>query len=109
MGPDKWVETTGVVVRQPIMDGRYFLADFDVAMLPGADSTLQKANFKGKSIEGYDHVKQKFVSVWIDNGSTAITTFEGNYDQTSRTFTYMSETEPERGKKTKVREQIKIA
>src|SRR5437763_1991859 len=76
---------------------------------PAPTGTLQKANFKGKSIEGYDHVKPKFVSVWIDNGSTAITTFEGNYDQTSRTFTYMSETEPERGKKTKVREQIKIA
>src|SRR6266566_7153595 len=36
MGPNKPpIETNGVVVRQPIMGGRYFLADFDVEMLPG--------------------------------------------------------------------------
>ena len=61
MGPNKPpVETNGVVVRQPIMGGRYFLADFDVELLPGADGKLEKANFKGKSIEGYDNVNQNF-------------------------------------------------
>ncbi len=54
------------------------------------------------------NAKQKFVSVWIDNGSTAITIFEGTYDPASRTFTYNSETEPRPGKKTKVREVIKV-
>ena len=109
IGPNKPpIETNGVVVRQPIMDGRYYVADFNVEMLPGADGKLQHAKFKGKSIEGYDNVKQKFVSVWIDNASTAVTTFEGNYDPATRTFNYRSETEPHPGKKTKVREQIKV-
>src|SRR6266513_267705 len=109
MGPNKPpIKTNGVVVRQPIMGGRYFLADFDVEMLPGNDGKLEKANFKGKSIEGYDNVKQKFVSIWIDNGSTGPTNFEGTYDPTSRRFTYTSETEPKPGKKTKVREVIKV-
>jgi hypothetical protein len=108
-GPDKWTETNGIVVRQPIMNGRYFLADFDVEMLPGADGKLEKANFKGKSIEGYDNAKQKFVSIWIDNASTGITTFEGTYDPASRTFTYNAETEAQPGKITKVRELITVA
>jgi Protein of unknown function (DUF1579) len=109
LGADEWLETDGVVVRQPIMGGRYLLADFDVPMLPGASGQLEKKDFKGKSIEGYDNVRQKFVSVWIDNASTGLTIFEGNYDAASRTFTYTSETEPEPGKKTKVWEVIKIA
>ena len=83
------------------MDGRYYFADFTVEMLPGADGKLQKANFKGKSIEGYDNVKQKFVSIWIDNGTTGPTSFEGTYDPLSRTFTYNSETEQQPGKKRK--------
>ena len=109
MGPNKpVVETDGIVVRKAIMDGRYYLADFAVEMLPGADGKLQKANFKGKSIEGYDNVKRKFVSIWIDNGSTGPTTFEGTYDPAARSLTYTSETEQQPGKKTKVREVIKV-
>ena len=95
MGSNKRpIETNGVVVRQPIMGGRYFLADFDVELLPGADGKLEKANFKGKSIEGYDNVKQNFISIWIDNTSTGPTIFEGNYDPAPRTFTYTRSTAP---------------
>ena len=108
-GPDKPpIETKGVVVRQPIMAGRYYLADFNVEMLPGASGELERANFQGKEIEGYDNIKQKFFSIWIDNASTSVTVFEGTYDRRSRTFTYTTETEPQPGKKTKVREQIKL-
>ncbi len=43
MGPNKPpIETNGVVVRQPIMGGRYFLADFDVEMLPGNDGKSRR-------------------------------------------------------------------
>src|SRR5437762_13128314 len=108
-GPDKPpIETKGIVNRQPIMAGRYYLADFNVEMLPGASGELERANFQGKEIEGYDNIKQRFVSVWIDNASTSVTVFEGTYDAPSRTFTYIAETEPQPGKKTKVREQIKL-
>src|SRR5437773_10569177 len=109
MGPNKpQIETNGVVVRQPIMGGRYFLADFDVELHPGADGKLEKANFKGKSNEGYDNVKEKFISIWIDNASTGPTIFEGSYDPASRTFTHTGEIEPRPGQKTKVREVIKV-
>src|SRR5947207_6965279 len=109
MGPNKPpIETNGVVVRQPIMGGRYVDADFDVKMLPGNDGKLEKANFKRKSIEGYDNVKQNFISIWTDNASTGPTIFEGNYDPSSRTFTYTSETEPKPAQTTKVREVITV-
>ena len=108
-GPDKPpIETKGIVNRQPIMAGRYYLADFNVEMLPGASGELERANFQGKEIEGYDNIKQRFVSVWIDNASTSVTVFEGTYDAPSRTFTYIAETAPQPGKRTKVREQIKL-
>src|SRR5437867_11286470 len=90
------------------MSGRYLLADFDVAMLAGNDGKLEKTKFKGKSIEGYDNVKQNFISIWIDNASTGPTIFEGNYDPASRTFTYTSETVLKPGQKTKVSEVIKV-
>jgi hypothetical protein len=109
MGKDRWITTDGVVVRKPIMDGRFFMADFDVPMLPGAGGKLEKVNFAGKSIEAYDNVKQKFVSIWIDSASTGVTVFEGTYDPTSRSFTYRSETEPQPGRITKVRETVTIA
>ena len=109
MGSNKRpIETNGVVVRQPIMGGRYFLADFDAEMLSGTDGKLEKVNFKGKSIEGYDNVKKKFISIWIDNASTGPTIFEGSYDPASRIFTYAGETERKPGQKTKVREVIKV-
>ena len=66
------------------------------------------AAFKGKSIEGYDNVKQNSIFIWIDNASTGPTIFEGNYNPASRTFTYTSETELKPGQKTKVREVIKV-
>jgi hypothetical protein len=102
------IETNGRVVRQPIMNGRFLAADFSVKMLPGADGKLQETNFQGKSIEGYDDVKQRFVSAWIDNMSPDITTLEGDYDTATKTLSYRGETEPRAGRRVQVREVIKI-
>jgi Protein of unknown function (DUF1579) len=102
------IDTSGEVVRQSIMGGGFLIADFSVEMLPGRDGKLQNVGFAGKSIEGYDTVKGKFLAVWIDNQSTSITTFEGTYDSASRAFTYTAQTEPELGKLLDVREVITI-
>ena len=40
--------------------------------MPGADGKMKDMNFKGISLDGYDNVKQKFVSTWIDNMGTGI-------------------------------------
>jgi hypothetical protein len=99
----------GSVTYKSIMNGRYFLGDHTGSMkMPGADGKMKDFTFKGMSIDGYDNVKQKFVSSWIDNMGTGILTFEGTYDPSTKTFTYTGEMEMPPGTKTPVRSVIKI-
>ena len=44
--------------------------------------------FESKSITGYDNLKEKFVSVWIDNFGTGFTMSSGTYDAPTGQFTY---------------------
>ncbi len=99
----------GTAVRKSIMDGRFFIGDFTGKMeMPGPDGKKKEMTFIGKSIEGYDNVKQKFISTWMDNMGTGIMMSEGTYDPTAKTFNYNSEVEMMPGMKTKVRETVKI-
>ena len=41
---------------------------------------MMDMSFTGMAIEGYDNVKKKFVSSWIDNMGTMILNSEGTYD-----------------------------
>ncbi len=103
-------ESKGTAVRKPIMNGRYFTMDVSGKMqMPGPDGKIKDMDFKGTSIEGYDNVKQKFVSTWADNMSTGIMMSEGTYDPAEKTFTYNAEMEMIPGMKQKVREVFKIA
>jgi hypothetical protein len=74
----------------------------------GADGKMKDFTFKGMSLEGYDNVKQKFVSSWVDNMGTGIMNSEGSYDPATKTFTYSGEVEPVPGMKMPVREVIKV-
>ena len=102
-------ESKGTATRKAIFDGRYFTFEvsgkFD---MPGKDGKPMTMNFKGMAIEGYDNVKQKFFSSWIDNMSTLNMNAEGTYDAATKTFTYMAECEMMPGMKTKIREVIKV-
>jgi Protein of unknown function (DUF1579) len=112
MNPDpsaKPEEYKGTAVRKPMMDGRYFVLDVSGKMqMPGPDGKKKDMTFKGMSLEGYDNVKQKFVSSWIDNMGTGIMLSEGTYDPATKTFTYNAEGEFIPGMKQKIREVIKI-
>ena len=110
MSPDAPpMESGGTAVAREVMGGRYFITDHTGKMqMPGPDGKIMDSEFKGMSVEGYDNVKKKFVSSWIDNMGTGIMNSEGTYDAASKTFTYMAEYEPMPGMKTKVRETIKI-
>ena len=112
MNPDpsaKPEEYKGTAVRKPMMDGRYFVMDVSGKMqMPGPDGKKKDMTFKGMSFEGYDNVKQKFVSSWIDNMGTGIMMSEGTYDPATKTFTYNAEGEFIPGMKQKIREVIKI-
>lgn len=112
MSPDpdaKPTESKGVAVRKAAMDGRYFIVDVTGKMqMPGKDGKPKEMTFKGMGTDGYDNVKKKFVSSWIDNMGTGIMNAEGTYDPAAKAFTYTSEYEQIPGMVTKIREVIKI-
>ena len=102
--------STGTSVARAVMDGRYVITDHTGKMqMPGADGKMMDMEFKGMAMEGYDNVKKKFVSSWIDNMGTGIMNSEGTYDAGSKTLTYTADYEPMPGMKTKVRQVVKIA
>jgi hypothetical protein len=101
-------DSTGTAVRKAIMDGRFVTGEHSGKFkMPGADGKMKDMNFKGISLDGYDNVKQKFVSTWIDNMGTGVMFLEGTYDASTKTFTFTGEYEAMPGMKSKVRETIK--
>ncbi len=112
MNPDPTAppgESSGTAVTKKVLDGRYFISEHTGQMqIPGPDGKMMDMEFKGISTEGYDNVKKKFVSSWIDNMGTGIMNSEGTYDPATKTFTYHAEYEAMPGMKTKIREVIKI-
>ena len=92
MNPDpnaKPQESKGTATRKSAMGGRYAVMDVTGKMqMPGEDGKMKDMQFKGMAIEGYDNVKKKFVSSWIDNMGTGIQFSEGTYDPATKTFTY---------------------
>ncbi len=102
-------ESKGTGTRKPIMGGRYYMANYDgTVKMPDEHGKLKDMPFHGSSIEGYDNVKRKFVSTWIDNMGTGILMSEGDYDPSTKTFTYNFEMEMMPGMKTAGREVIKV-
>src|SRR5436190_9055293 len=66
-------ESTGTATRKVIMDGRYVAGDYSGNFkMPGPDGKMQTMKFIGMSMDGYDNVKKKFVSGWVDNMGTGI-------------------------------------
>ena len=100
--------SSGTTVSRSIMDGRYVVSDHSGNMqMPGPDGKMMDMPFKGMALEGYDNVKKKFVSTWIDNMGTGILVSEGTYDPATKTLTFYAEYEPVPGMKTKARQVIK--
>ncbi|PYK31529.1 MAG: hypothetical protein DME58_07260 [Verrucomicrobia bacterium] len=71
MSPDPTAQpqqSKGTASRKSAMGGRYFTMDVTGKLqMPGEDGKMKDMQFKGMAIEGYDNVKKKFVSSWIDN------------------------------------------
>jgi hypothetical protein len=100
-GPGEPKESTGVMVRTMIMDGRYLHEEFQGEFLG--------KKFLGAGVTGFDVNKKKFVMAWIDNFGTGISTTTGTYDKENKTFTFQGEEDiPEMGGKTKMRDVLKL-
>ena len=44
--------------------------------------------FEGISITGYDNVKKKYFSTWMDNMSTSLMNMEGTWNEATKTITF---------------------
>ena len=105
----KPTESTGTATRKVIMDGRYVSGEYmGKFKMPGADGKMKDMDFHGMSMDGYDNVKKKFVSGWIDNMGTGIMTMDGTYDAATKSFTYIGEAEMMPGMKEKFRQVMKM-
>ncbi len=74
---------TGTCEIKWIMDDRYI-----------EDTTSGEAmgqQFQGRGVMGFDNLKKKYVSTWIDNTITGVMTSEGTYDATRKMFTYTTQ------------------
>jgi hypothetical protein len=102
-------ESGGTSVARTVMDGRYVITEHNGKFqMPGPDGAMTDTPFTGMSVEGYDNVKKKFVSSWIDNMGTGIMNSEGTYDPASKTLTSFAESEAMPGMKIKTRGVLKI-
>jgi hypothetical protein len=97
-GPE---ESKGVMKRSMILDDRYLKEEFQ--------GKAAGKSFSGIAIVGYDVMKKKFVTNWIDSMSTGFMLSEGTYDKDTKTFTHIGEDiDPSTGKKMKSRDVLKI-
>lgn len=62
-----------------VMDGRYVQADYT--------GEFMGMPFQGRDMIGYDNLRQKYFSVWIDNHSTGPMDAWGTYDPATKTLT----------------------
>jgi hypothetical protein len=72
-------ETTGTMTSKAILGGRF--------VVDTVHGTMVGQPFEGMGISGFDNVKGKFVSIWVDNMGTGIMTAEGDYDPQTKTMT----------------------
>jgi len=72
--------TKGSAKSTWVMNGRFVQEDFSGEMMGKP--------FKGMSLTGYDNVRQKYRSVWVDDMSTTIVTSEGDADDAGKVFTF---------------------
>jgi len=87
-------------VCESILGGRYFKSTHT--------GNMMGMPFEGFEITGYDNVKKKFFSVWLDNMGTGVMMSEGTYDETTKTLTLTGQMTDPMGTNMNVREVIKV-
>jgi hypothetical protein len=83
-----------------LMGGLYMEGNYSGNMM-GAPMT-------GHTISGYDKMKKKFVSSWIDNMGSGIVRFEGDYDAATKTLNMKGkQSDPSKNMETDMRQEQK--
>ena len=73
-------ESKGTAKAIWILDGRYVQEDFS--------GDFMGQPFRGMSLTGYDNVREKYSSLWVDNMSTTMVTSEGDLDAAGKVLTF---------------------
>ena len=71
------IENAGVSTNAMILGGRFLQSRFVGEMF---------GPFEGIGIDGFDRLKQKYVTLWMDNKGTTIMQFEGEVQGNARTL-----------------------
>lgn len=75
------IENKGTVTTKWILGGRFLQEDFSGEMMGKP--------MKGMGLTGYDNVKKKYNSFWVDESSTAMYTTEGDASADGKVITFM--------------------
>ncbi|MEP6611310.1 MAG: DUF1579 family protein [Mucilaginibacter sp.] len=87
------IEFVGSMVRKAFWDDRYFTSEVTGQDIPMPWSNGKPVTLHEMMTEGYDNVKGKFVSSYINNEfETGIILLEGNYNGGTKIITYDGET-----------------
>ncbi len=87
------VESTGTAEMKMLLDGRFLYQEFNGQMMGQP--------FNGIGIDGYDNMRKKYVTAWMDTMGTGIFLMEGTASADGRTITLRgSHPEPGGGKMT---------
>ncbi len=91
----------GEMTYESLYDGRFLLARYEGEMFG--------APFSGLSTLGYNNVRKRYESIWIDNVSSSHAMSVGTCDASGKTFTMSMENwDPISGRKKTSREIIRI-
>lgn len=83
-----------------VVGGLYMQGDYS--------GTMMGAPMSGKSLTGYDKMKKKFVSSWIDNMGSGIVRLEGDYDAATKTLNMKGkQSDPGRNAEADIRQEQK--
>jgi predicted small secreted protein len=83
------------------MNGLYQEGDFT--------SSMMGMPMMGHSTMGYNNLKKKFVSTWIDNMGSGIIMMEGDYDEASKTLNMKGkQSDPGLNKESDIRQELKF-
>ena len=83
-------ESTGTAELKMLLDGRFLYQEFNGQMMGQP--------FNGIGIDGYDNIRKKYVTVWMDSMGTGIFLMEGTASPDGKTIT-LKGSHPEPGGK----------
>jgi hypothetical protein len=94
------MESKGVATYRMGLGGFWLLSEFQ--------GDFGGMKFEGKGTAGYDPIRKKYVSTWVDSMSPTLMVMEGDYDKDSKVYTETGEGPGPDGKLMKMKSAIEF-